>query len=110
MGRSSTAARPQKRDADTKLAQGRLSVLELAKELGNVAEACRQRGLDRTSFYEPRGCGSAPRRQCGDPEAGTEHGALLTAGPGPLRRHLLSGFQRPTAVRCSQNSLRSTHK
>jgi len=24
--------------------------LELAKELGNVAEACRQRGLDRTSF------------------------------------------------------------
>ena len=52
MGRSSTARGPQKRDADTKLAQGRLSVLELAKELGNVAEACRQRGLDRTSFYE----------------------------------------------------------
>ena len=52
MGRSSTAAKPQKRDADTKLAQQRLSVLELAKELGNVAEACRQRGLDRTSFYE----------------------------------------------------------
>ena len=52
MVRSSTAARPPKRDADTKLAQGRLSVLELAKELGNVAEACRQRGLDRTSFYE----------------------------------------------------------
>lgn len=52
MGRISTAAKPQKRDADTKLAQSRLSVLELAKELGNVAEACRQRGLDRTSFYE----------------------------------------------------------
>ena len=52
MGRSSTITRPQKRDADTKLAQSRLSVLELAKELGNVAEACRQRGLDRTSFYE----------------------------------------------------------
>jgi hypothetical protein len=52
MGRSSTAAQPQKRDADTKLAQSHLSVLELAKELGNVAEACRQRGLDRTSFYE----------------------------------------------------------
>lgn len=27
-------------------------MLELAQELGNVAEACRQRGLDRTSFYE----------------------------------------------------------
>ena len=49
MGRSSTA---RQRDAGTKLAEHRLSVLELAKELGNVAEACRQRGLDRTSFYE----------------------------------------------------------
>ena len=29
-----------------------MSVLELAKELGNVAEACRRRDLDRTSFYE----------------------------------------------------------
>lgn len=52
MGRSKTAVRLQTRDADTKLALNRLSVLELAKELGNVAEACRQRGLDRTSFYE----------------------------------------------------------
>ena len=41
-----------KRDAASKLAEHRLSVLELAKELGNVAEACRRRGLDRTSFYE----------------------------------------------------------
>lgn len=41
-----------KRDADSKLAQRRLSVLELARELGNVAEVCRQRGLDRTSFYD----------------------------------------------------------
>jgi hypothetical protein len=49
MGRTTTAG---KRDAGSKLAQQRLSVLELAKELGNVAEACRQRGLDRTSFYE----------------------------------------------------------
>ncbi len=43
MGRTSTTAKPaagQKRDADTKRAQSRLSVLELAKELGNVAEAC----------------------------------------------------------------------
>jgi hypothetical protein len=29
-----------------------LIVLELAKELGNAAEACRRRGMDRTSFYE----------------------------------------------------------
>jgi hypothetical protein len=52
MGRSSAGTQPRARDADTKLAQSRLSVLELARELGNVAEACRQRGLDRTSFYE----------------------------------------------------------
>jgi transposase InsO family protein len=52
MGRSSIAVEARKRDAGTKLAESRLSVLELAKELGNVAEACRQRGLDRTSFYE----------------------------------------------------------
>jgi len=52
MGRSSRTATVRKRDAGTKLAESRLSVLELAKELGNVAEACRQRGLDRTSFYE----------------------------------------------------------
>ena len=42
------------RDAANKLAAHRLSVLELAQELGNVAEACRRRGLDRTSFYEWR--------------------------------------------------------
>ena len=52
MGRSTTGSVPRRRDASTKVAQSRLSVLELARELGNVAEACRQRGLDRTSFYE----------------------------------------------------------
>jgi transposase len=34
------------------VAQQRLSVLELARELGSVAEACRQRGMGRSSFYE----------------------------------------------------------
>lgn len=52
MGASTTRKAVRKRDATTKLAEHRLSVLELAKELGNVAEACRRRGLDRTSFYE----------------------------------------------------------
>ena len=52
MGRTLTATAARPRDADTKLARSRLSVLDLAKELGNVAEACRRRGLDRTSFYE----------------------------------------------------------
>lgn len=52
MGRSPTAKKSPSRDAVSKVAQQRLSVLELARELGNVAEACRQWGMDRTSFYE----------------------------------------------------------
>ena len=52
MGQSSTSRKAAPRDAGSKVAQQRLSVLELARELGNVAEACRQRGMDRTSFYE----------------------------------------------------------
>lgn len=35
-----------------KLATQRLSVLQLAEMLGNVSEACRQRGVSRTQFYE----------------------------------------------------------
>lgn len=41
---------PVSRDAATKVARQRLSVLELAARLGNAAEACRRRGMDRTSF------------------------------------------------------------
>ena len=40
------------KDPAFKLAHKRLSVLELAESLGNVSEACRRGGLDRTSFYE----------------------------------------------------------
>lgn len=40
------------KDPVEKLAQSRLSVLQLAEVLGNVSEACRRRGMDRTSFYE----------------------------------------------------------
>ncbi len=39
-------------EAELKLAKQRLSVLELAERLGNVSEACKLRGMDRTSFYE----------------------------------------------------------
>lgn len=38
--------------AEEKLAHQRLSVLQLAEVLGNVTEACRQRDLSRTQFYE----------------------------------------------------------
>lgn len=52
MGRSSTTRRAAPQDAASKVAQQRLSVLELARELGNVAEACRQRCMDWTGFHE----------------------------------------------------------
>ncbi len=38
--------------AEAKLAHQRLSVLQLAEILGNVTEACRQRDISRTQFYE----------------------------------------------------------
>jgi DNA invertase Pin-like site-specific DNA recombinase len=40
------------KDANEKLAHRRLTVLELAERLGNVSEACRRGGIDRTSIYD----------------------------------------------------------
>lgn len=45
-------ARLTDKDPATKVARQRLSVLQLAQELGSVSKACRQAGMDRTSFYE----------------------------------------------------------
>ena len=47
-----SAARVTAKDATTKLAHRRMTVLELAERLGNVSEACRRGGMDRTSFYD----------------------------------------------------------
>lgn len=38
--------------APEKVARQRLSVLQLAQTLGSVSEACRQRGMTRTQFYD----------------------------------------------------------
>lgn len=46
------AERITDKDPAVKLAKKRLSVLELAQELGSVSKACKQAGMDRTSFYE----------------------------------------------------------
>jgi hypothetical protein len=40
------------KDPVERLAHRRLTVLELAERLGNVTEACRRGGIDRTSFYD----------------------------------------------------------
>jgi transposase InsO family protein len=47
-----TTAKITAKDPAVKLAHKRLSVLELAQELGSVSKACKQAGMDRTSFYE----------------------------------------------------------
>ena len=39
------------KDPKKKIAHQRLSVLQLAKAMGNITEACRRSGMDRTSFY-----------------------------------------------------------
>ena len=44
--------RVSEKDPAAKLARHRLSVLQLAEELGSVSKACKQAGMDRTSFYE----------------------------------------------------------
>src|SRR5215216_1493638 len=54
-GRRSMAQAARKitaKDTNEKLAHRRMTVLELAEQLGNVAEACRRGGIDRTSFYD----------------------------------------------------------
>lgn len=47
-----TTQRVTDKDPAVKLARKRLSVLELSQELGSVSKACKQAGMDRTSFYE----------------------------------------------------------
>ena len=37
---------------EDKLVRHRLSVLELAKALENVTEACKRKGISRSRFYE----------------------------------------------------------
>ena len=46
------ARRVTAKDPAEKLAHRRMTVLELAERLGNVTEACRRGGIDRTSFYD----------------------------------------------------------
>ncbi len=46
------ARRVTAKDPNEKLAPRRMTVLALAERLGNVAEACRRGGIDRTSFYD----------------------------------------------------------
>lgn len=38
--------------AEKKIAQKKMTLLQLAEQLRNVSEACRRRGVSRTQFYE----------------------------------------------------------
>jgi transposase-like protein len=79
-----TTARLTDKDPATKITRQRLSVLQLAQELGSVSKACCQAGMDRTSVYEwkrrfqthglarlkdrppsPRAIPPRPRERCG---------------------------------------------
>lgn len=38
--------------AEKKVVRQRVNVMQLAKDLGNVSEACRRRGVSHSQFYE----------------------------------------------------------
>jgi transposase InsO family protein len=52
IGASKIINRSFVKDPSEKIALQRLKVLELSEKLGSVTAACRQSGMDRTSFYE----------------------------------------------------------
>jgi hypothetical protein len=60
------ARRVTAKDANQKLAHRRLTVLELAERLGNVAEACRRGGIpDRRSRRSPPSAHFVMKPVCG---------------------------------------------
>lgn len=65
MDQSTKAPKARKRDPETKLAQHRLSVLELARELGNVAEAWRRRPASTGPASTSGSGGSRPKASRG---------------------------------------------
>lgn len=51
LGEIEMAGKVVEKDAAVKVAGQRLSVLEMAKTLVNISEACRQDSMDRPNFY-----------------------------------------------------------
>ena len=58
-----------------KIARRKLSLLQLAQELGNVSEACRILGYSRQYFYEISRNFQVHRRGAARPVAGSERTA-----------------------------------
>ena len=85
-----------------KIARRKLSLLELAQELGNVSKACRIAGYSRQQFYEIRrnfqmyGGRGAPGPHARGSRAAPEPGRLGGGGgdPGPRPAHPTHGAQR----------------
>ena len=59
------AGKVVEKDSAIKVAWYRLSVLEMAETLGNISEACRRGGMDRTSLLMERHIGQKIRRDGG---------------------------------------------
>ena len=85
-----------------KIARRKLSLLQLAQELGNVSKACRIVGYSRQQFYEiRRNFQGARRRWPARPAAGGEGAApeprsraRRGSHPGPRVEHPTHGAQR----------------
>ena len=57
---------------DQKIIRAKAGLLELAKQLGNVSQACKIMGYSRDSFYRFRSCTTkAARSPCRNSPAGS---------------------------------------
>jgi transposase-like protein len=45
-------SKEERMTAEAKIAQGKMTLLQLAEKLRNVSEACRRRNVSRSQFYE----------------------------------------------------------
>lgn len=70
-----------------KIARRKLSLLELAQELGNVSKACRIAGCSRQQFYEIRSSStrSEGTSRCTGPRAPRPDAGSEGASPEPCR-------------------------
>ena len=96
MARAARWSESGRRDGRSKLAEHRLSVLELARELGNVAEACRHQPETSVCFDISGSRSTAPFRA---PTRAWAHPPQRTCVEAATDEHPTAGADISTALR-----------